>query len=287
MAYRNSYTLDGVALTNLSAGYFLEKSTGLRLIPAKRSPNISYPGVDGDVFIPGAVYQPGGVAVTMYVEGADHQQFMERIEFLNGLFLQRHKLLPLRHDYNVANTVYREAMVKCTSSSQVKMLTPTSGTIDYGLEIPSSFWRAGTESTSASPAVTASTQTYSVVSLNGGNAPVSDARIRVKGAFSTLLIKDVATGSLIQLTGAITSSQYVIITPDEWFAKKVISDTWDRYSAGSTDYSTFVVSNRGQGSQFITEPSIVGGALTYQLELWATGASSSPVVEIRAKKAYL
>jgi hypothetical protein len=211
---------------------------------------------------------------------------MERFEFLNGLFLQRHKLLTLRHDYNTSGTIYREAGVKCVSSTALKMISMKSGTVEYALEIPAAFWRSA-EATSASAAVTTSTQTYTVAALTGGNAPVSDSLIRVKGAFSGMTITDVATGSMLQLIGAVTSTQYIIIDPATWTATKVTSDTWNRFSAGASDYSLNVVSNRGFGSQFIMEPLIVGGALAYQITLSASAPASSPVVEVRAKKAFL
>lgn len=287
MAYRNSYTLDGVALTNVAQGYFPEKSTGIRTVPAKRNTGLSYPGVDGEAFQAGAPYQPGGVTVNMYVEGADHQGFMENLEFLNGLFLQRHKLLPLRHDYTPAGSIYRMADVKCISSTDVRRLSISSGMIEYALEIPGAFWRSGSESTTATPVVTTSTQTYTVASLAGGNAPVSDATIRVKGAFSGILIKDVATGSQLELIGAISASEYVIISPAEWFASKVNTDTWNRFSSGWVNYSNNVVSNRGSGSQFIMEPLITAGALGYQITFSGTTLSSSPVIEVRAKKSFL
>lgn len=285
MAYRNSYTLDGVALTNVSAGYFPEKSTGIRTVPAKRSSSISYPGVDGEAFLTGAPYVPGGVAVTMYVEGTDHQAFMQNFEFLNGLFLQRHKLLTLRHDYDSAGTVYREALVKCVSSTAPKMLDMKSGLIDYALEIPGSFWRAGSDSTSASPVLTTSTQTYTVTALTGGNAPVADSLIRVKGAISGATITDVATGSQITITAPLLSTEYLVIDPANWVARKQSSNTWSL--TGGTDFANNVVSNEGYGSQFVMEPFISGGALVYQVTLISSSPASSPVVEFRAKKAFL
>jgi len=284
MAYRNSYTLDGVALSNVSAGYFPEKSTGIRTVPAKRSAGISYPGVDGEAFLAGAPYGPGGVAVTMYVEGTDHQALMQNYEFLNGLFLQRHKLLKLRHDYDTAGTVYREADVKCTVSTELKLLNMNAGLVDYSLEIPKSFWRSA-EATTTSPVLTTSTQTYTVAALTGGNAPVSDALIRIKGAVSGATITDVATGSSITLTAPLLATEYCVIDPVNWAARKQTTNTWAL--TGGTDYSNNVVSNEGFGSQFVMEPFISGGALVYQVTLTSSSPATSPVVEFRAKKAFL
>jgi hypothetical protein len=284
MAYRNSYTLDGVALTNVSGGYFPERSTGIRTVPAKRSANISYPGVDGEAFLAGAPYGPGGVAVTMYVEGADHQGLMQNYEFLNGLFLQRHKLLKLRHDYDSAGTVYREADVKCVASTQLKLLNMNSGLVDYALEIPKSFWRSA-EVTWATNALGIGPFTYTLSGFTGGNAPITDSLIRIKGAVSGATITDVATGSSITLTAPLLATEYCVIDPVSWTARKQTSNTWAL--TGGTDYSNNVVSNEGFGSQFVTEPLIVGGALVYQATFSTSSPASSPVVEFRAKKAFL
>ena len=285
MAYRNSYTLDGVALTNVAAGYFPEKSTGIRTVPAKRSANISYPGVDGEAFLAGAPYLPGGVAVTMYVEGADHQGLMQNFEFLNGLFLQRHKLLTLRHDYNAAGTVYREAQVKCVSSTDIKLLTMSSGLVEYALEIPKAFWRDGTATTWSTNPLTTGPFTYNISGLYGGNAPVSDSLIRIKGALSGATITDVATGSQLVLTGPLTATEYCVIDPVNWVARKQTTNTWSL--TGGTDYSNNVISNRGFGSQFTMEPLIVAGLLQYQVAFTTSSPASSPVVEFQAKKAFL
>lgn len=284
MAPRNSYTLDGVPLTNLAAGYFLEAKTGLRMIPAKRMANIAFPAVDGESFLPGAPFTAGGVAVTMYVEGTDHQQFMERVEFINGLFLQRHKLLELRHDYNIANTVSRHAFVTCMSSSEINFnFGVKSGTLEYLMTVPGCFWRSATTSDFVSPAVTTVLTARTLTNLTGGNAPVADSLIRVKGAFSTLTLKDAATGSQLTITTPLTATEYIIIDTANWTARKVTTNTW----TGGTVVDSSVTSNRGMGSMFVTEPSIVAGALAYSVSASATNPATSPTFEIRAKKSYL
>lgn len=284
MAPRNSYTLDGVPLTNLAAGYFLEKKTGLRLIPAKRMANISYPAVSGNSFMPGAPFAAGGVAVTMYVEGADHQQFMERVEFLNGLFLQRHKLLELRHDYDAAGTVARIALVTCVSSTDIVYEHGMkSGTISYYLEVPGSFWRSPDTQTYMSAPITANRAVFSITTLNGGNAPVADALIRVKGAFSTFNIRDEVTGSEINITTPLAAGEYIIIDTANWTAHHVLTDTWD----GGTVGDTSVISNRGMGTMLMIEPAINAGQLAYTMSAVATNPASAPTFEIRAKKSHL
>lgn len=280
---RNTYTLDGIPLTDPDGRWFLEKSSGLRTIPAKRMANISYPGVDGDAFIPGATFTPGGVSITMYVEGADHQEFMERVEFLNGLFLQRHKLLELRHDYDVDGLESRHAFVKFSSSGEISFFGQgmKQGTINYMAEIPGVFWRSYMELTQ-SVNVSTTPVTSIITVLAGGNAPVADSLIRVQGGFSKLTLQDETTGSTLTFNSALAANEYIIVDCKNWTARKVTTDTWD----GGVNVDMSVVSNRGYGSMFTMEPSIFGAEMTYRVTAWADNPAS-PRFEIRAKKSYL
>jgi hypothetical protein len=282
---RNSYTLDGIPLTDSAMRWFLESSSGLRLIPAKRSTSLSYPGVDGESFERGAPFLPGGVNITMYVEGVDHADFMKNVEYLNNLFLQRHKLIELRHDYDVAGTISRHAFIKVISSTEIQVLGQgmKQGTIEYAAEIPGSFWRSITETTQSLGAVTATPTTVTVSNLTGGNAPVGDALIRVKGAFTTMTLVDVTTGDQLIINTPLTATEYIIIDPVLWTARKVTTNTW----TGGTNVDWLVVSNKGSGSLFTMEPSLSGTAFLYRITQSAIAPSSSPTVEVRAKKAYL
>ena len=281
---RNTYTLDGIGLTNLEAGWFLEKNTGLRIIPAKRMPNISYPGADGDVFTPGGSFLPGGVRIVMYVEGADHEEFMYRVEYLNALFLQRHKLLELRHDYDVDGYVSRHAFIKVTSATEVQAIGTgmRAGKIEYFAEIPGVFWRSAVETTQLLNVGT-TPSTVLVPSLTEGNAPVADALIRFKGGFSSMVLEDYTTKSKLTVNTALSASEYIIVDTANWTARKVTTNTWE----GGTNVDMSVVSNRGMGSMFVMETSLFGNDFPYRVTHYCTNPSGTPTVEIRAKKSYL
>jgi hypothetical protein len=241
--------------------------------------------VDGESFERGAPFLPGGVNITMYVEGVDHADFMKNVEYLNNLFLQRHKLIELRHDYDVAGTISRHAFIKVISSTEIQVLGQgmKQGTIEYAAEIPGSFWRSITETTQSLGAVTATPTTVTVSNLTGGNAPVGDALIRVKGAFTTMTLVDVTTGDQLIINTPLTATEYIIIDPVLWTARKVTTNTW----TGGTNVDWLVVSNKGSGSMFTMEPSLSGTAFLYRITQSAIAPSSSPTVEVRAKKAYL
>lgn len=282
---RNTYTLDGIPLTDPDGRWFLEKNSGLRLIPAKRMANVSYPGVDGDSFLPGAPFLPGGVRIVMYVEGVDHEAFMTNMEFITALFSQRHKLLELRHDYKEDATVSRHAFVKFNASSDINIIGTgvKTATVEFIAEIPGVFWRSTIETIAPLKTATTTPTTVEVYSLEGGNAPVDDALIRVKGGFGTLTLEDFTTKSKLVVTTALTSTEYIIIDPKNWTARKVTTDTW----VGGTNVDMSVTSNRGYGSQFIMEPSLSGERFVYRLTQSVTNPVGTPNVTIRAKKSYL
>jgi hypothetical protein len=282
---RNTYTLDGIPLTDAAGRWFLERDSGLRLIPAKRSTSLSYPGLDGESFVKGSTFLPGGVRIVMHVEGTDHADFMANVEYINNLFLQRHKLLELRHDYNVSGSISRHAFVKFISNSEIQTYGQgmKAGTIEYIATVPGVFWRSITQTTQALPAVTTTPTTVTVTNLTGGNAPVEDSLIRVKGAFTTLTLVDVTTGDQLLINTPLAATEYIIIDPILWTGRKVTSDTW----SGGTNVDALVISNRGSGSMFSMEPSLSGTSFLYRITQSAIAPASSPVVEIRAKKAYL
>ena len=287
---RNTYTLDGIPLTDPDGRWFLESTSGLRLIPAKRSPNISYPGVDGDAFISGSSFLPGGVVITMYVEGVDHEDFMTNVEYINALFLQRHKLLELRHDYDVDGAVSRHAFVKFNSGSEIKMVGTgvRAGTLNFMAEIPGAFWRSAIATQSGIEAYNTQLAPSIVRSLTGGNAPVDDALIRFKGGFSRIELEDITTGSKLIVNTPLTDREFIVVDTKNWTARKFSSDEtvnipWE----GGTNVDMSVVSNRGYGSMFIMEPSLWGTDFMYRVTGYTSNPVGSPRIDILAKKSYL
>lgn len=280
---RNAYTLDGVPLVHPQLNYFPEKRTGVRVIPAKISPNIAYPSFDGEAFLPEGTFEPGGVAIKMYVKGATHEAFMTNLEFLNGLFLQRHKVLSLRHDYNEAGTNPRFADVTFNAGSEPELLGPNAALVDYVGTIPSVFWRSQNTVDHTTPAVTTTATERELSALSGGNAPIYDSLIRVKGAFSSLTIVESTTNHTLTINTSLAATEYIIIDTANWTARKVTTDTW----TGGTNVDHLVTSSRGQGSMISLEPRISAGALKYFIKVSATGPSGSPVVTVRARKSYL
>lgn len=287
---RNTFTLDGVPLTDPSLRWFVEKGTGFRLIPAKRMANITYPGVDGDTFSPGASYSPGGIVIKMYVEGYDHADFMHNLEFITGLFNQRHKLLELRQDYDVAGTDSRVAEVKFINSASPKMLSTTSCLVEFAAEVPKVFWRSVETITQLIDPVTVNNTPHWMTDFNGGNGPINDAVILIDGGFTNLVIMDYATQNRLNITTDLPSDQFIRIDTKAWTAEKLMGGGW---TGSGVNIEHEVFPSKGYGSMLEFEPVIApilpggGLALTYGVYVYATGITGTPKVQIRARKSFL
>ena len=282
---RNTFTLDGVPLTDSAGRWFPERGTGLRIIPGKRMANISYPGWDGDAFMRGATLTPGGVMVKMYVEGNDHQDFMQNLEFIIGLFMQRHKLLDLVHHYNVAGTANRVAKVKFIAGTAPKMITPTQAIVEFIGEIPDGIWRGDTLITTTVATITNNTVYANVTGFAGSTAPMGDMLIRFEGAFTNVTIGDAGTEDQLFCSVGLTSSEYLLIDTKLWRAEKFSTATW--IMGGGVPVELSITSSRGFGPWFMLHPVMDSGILTYRMRTRSTSPSSSPIVEIRNYKEYL
>lgn len=287
---RNTFTLDGVPLTDPALRWFVEKGTGFRIIPAKRSASISYPGVDGDTFLPGSSYTPGGIAIRMYIEGYDHADFMHNVEFITGLFMQRHKLLELRQDYDEAGLEGRVALVKFTQNAEIEWNDTRSGIIEFRAEVPGVFWRSVEVITQLIEPITVNPVTQWMVDFNGGNAPITDAIILIDGGFTNLLITDYATQNRLNITYDLPSDEFIIIDTKLWRAERLLGGGW--FGSGANIESQ-VFPTKGTGSMIDFEPVIApilpggGMALTYGVTVQAAGITGTPKVQIRAKKTFL
>lgn len=281
---RNAYTLDGVPLVHPQLKYYPVQGTGVRVLPAKSTPNIAYPMFDGESFLPGGSFSPGAVKITMFVKGVDHEELMLNIEFLYGLFMQRHKLLELRHDYRTDGTNSRHAFVQFKTSTEPKLGNRnTQATMEFIGEIPGVFWQSLNSVDVQSPTTTTTATQIELSGLSGGNAPITDALIRMKGGFSSFLVIDGTTRHSIQLNSPISSTEYAIIDTTDWSVRKVTSDTW----TGGTRIDASAVASRGAGPMLTFEPQIAGGALKYYLTHQVTNPVGSPSVIVRARKKFL
>lgn len=284
----NNYTLDGIQLMDPDGRWFYEKTTGIRIIPAKRNTSLSYPGVDGEQFVPGATYSPGGVLISLYIKGTTHNEFMEIYEFWAGVISQRHRTLPLVHHYfgEPDTATDRVANVQITSSVEPRLINnkPLHALLEIPCSIPGVFWRSANEVSSVNYAAPSVQTTHTLSQM--GNAPLVDAKIRIKGGFSQLDMWDPVSGAALSINKAVASDRWVIIDPVQWRASEMTSGTsWDLNSG--TDMSMFVDSNRGRGPMFEIAPDFSQGFSRHRFTVATTNPSGSPTVMIQTKRAYL
>lgn len=278
-----SYTLDGIALDDPSGRFWLDNQTGVRVLPARRSANAVLPGRDGALTALTPTFEPGAVLLSIVVRGATYEAFYKNLEFLYGVLAQRGRLLVLAHDIG---TETRYLDVQIVSSSEPETLNPRAARVRVIASAPTPFWRNGTTVDSSLP-LTASTVTGTLTAHADTTATIPDAQFRIKGAISGATITDPKSGDFITYGAALTATEYVIFDATDWTARKVISNTWNRFSAGSSDVTVNATSSRGSGPMLALNPEFSTGAGRLQLSVVATSPASSPTVEVRAKRSFL
>lgn len=284
----NQYTLDGVPLKDPTLKWHPNRQTGIRIMPARRQAEQRFPHVDGLNFIAGAPYDPGAVSISLVVRGKSYKEFRENVEFINGLFSQRHKLLELREHYDATAANDRVAGVTLASSVEPVMIDRQACTMGAVFSVPGTFWRSAALQTGAVGAITSTATTHTVTPIAGGNAPIDDMLFRIRGgAFGSMTIEDPVTGSRLNINTPLTASQTLLIDPKNWNAIITTStaDTWA--VSGNTNVSGLIVPNTGYGSMFSIEPARVGMAFGYSVKVQGTNVVGTPTLEIRAKKSYL
>lgn len=286
----NQYTLDGVPLKDHELRWFTDRETGIRIVPARRQAEQRYPHVDGISFIPAAPYDPGQVAIQLQVTGKNYLEFRENLEFIVGVMTQRNKLLELRDHYEGDNpSSDRVAMVTLSSSSEPVMIDRQSALVSVLFSVPGTFWRSASEVTGMLPEITAA-GVYESTILTGGNAPIDDFMLRIRGGFSSLYLEDVVTKSRLDIEVGLAKDETMIIDTVNWKAIIVSGTTVDTWTVHQgRDISGYVTPSSGYGSMFRMEPALASGGLTlaYSINAEATNITSPTTVEYRTRRSYL
>jgi hypothetical protein len=275
-----TYTLDGVPLIDASGRFWLDNTTGVRILPARRNAALTLPGRDGVVADLNPTFEPGGVSLSVVVTGATYSLFNANLEFLYGLLGQRGRLLPLMHVLPVGGNRYIDIQV--VSASEPETLGPRTARIKVLATAPDPFWRDSGILDSTLP-LTATATTGILTGHAGATGTIDDALIRVQGGLSAATLTDPVTGDFIKVTAALTATEYIIIDTVNWTAKKVTTDTW----TGGTDVSASVDSSRGYGPMLMLNPDFSTGAGRVRLTVSCTNPVTAPAVIVRAKRSFL
>jgi hypothetical protein len=275
------YTLDGLPLNDPTGRWYLHDTTGLRILPARMASGASIPGMDGVMPSLRSTFEPGALSVVISVRRPTHDQMMGGLELLFGVLGQRHRLLPLRHDYG--NGQIREAMVEVLSDVTPDRLTQELSRLPVMFRVPSAFWR-DTATVDAGAGINLTSATTTLAQLAGSTGPIPDALIQVRGAFTQATLTDPVSGDSITISGGGTGTEYVVIDTANWTARKQTSNTWS--TTGGTNWINNVVSNRGSGPMMSLNPDFSTGAGRVQLTTIGTGTASAQAT-VRAKRSFL
>lgn len=306
----NQYTLDGVPLRDPQARWFTDRSTGVRIIPARRIPSLTYPGVDGNSFIPRSPYDPGSVFISLNVQGNTYLDLRRHMEFITGLFTQRGKLMELHEHYDDDPNNDRIAWVTLASSVEPKMTSRTSAIMSFVLSIPGTFWRSADIVEGWTPPLLRRPDNnlpsgifpFELPTLYGGNAPITDLMLKISGGtFGTAMIKDPASGNQINISEKfLTSDDTILIDTANWNAIRyktsvVGPGNWSMDVKSGVPVNDKVESTRGVGSMFTLEPTLNAEAefFGYRIEGHVHTINESPpttgtaFISYRGRKAYL
>ena len=287
----NQYTLDGVPLRDPQLRWFADRDTGIRIIPARRDNSRSYPLVDGETFQPGAAYDAGSVAISVRVKGKTNVELRKRVEFITGLFSQRHRLLELIEHYGPNAVDRRVAKVSLASSVEPRYIDKQTVIVGAIFKIPGVFWRSVATITDTTPAITNDYAIHELAPLAGGTGPINDFMLRIRGgAFSTAYIQDPNSGIMLNIDTPLLATQTMVIDTVNWKAALHAGTTADTWAVtGGTNISKFVQPNIGYGTQLTLEPSpkLDDFSMAYRMALKGTNVTGAPKVTYRAKISYL
>lgn len=275
------YTLDGLPLNDATNRWYLNDNTSLRIMPGRMASGASIPGMDGVLPSLRSTFDPGAVAISLTVRSASHGVMMAGLELLYGVLGQRHKLMPLVHDYG--NGQVREAMVEVISDISPERLTQELSRLPVVLRVPGAFWR-DQATVDATAALGNSPATGVLTNLAGTTGPITDSLIQIRGAFTSATLTDPVSGDSITIGGGATGTEYVVLDTGNWIARKHTSNSWST-TAGS-NWITNVTSNRGSGPMMSLNPDFSTGAGRVQLTTTGAGTSGA-LVTVRAKRSFL
>lgn len=292
----NQYTIDGVPLLDPERRWFTDTETGVRVVPSRRVPKYTFPGVSGEAQLALAPWSAGSVFISLRIRGKDYAEMRVNYEKIMGVITQSHKLLTLREHMGPEpdDLVDRVALVTLASSAEPVMTSASSCIVQFILSIPGVFWQSVREHTDTS--VTSIPNTggvgaeYTLKGFEGGNAPIHDSLIRIRGGkMDGLYLEDLVSGINVGVTTGMAANETIIIDTANWKAIKTTStaDTWSLNQG--TDISAKINPGHGYGSMFSMYPENDPATLTmrYRVRVKATNTSGKPVIAFKAKKSYL
>lgn len=260
------YSVSGIALDNVGAGWKLMAPTRPLSELVRRAQSLTIPGYDGIVTLPAPLDAPAVLFVVRTPK--------THLQDLYSLFLQPSPMLAL-------TAVPGRSVVFEYLSASIQGVTAADALVDvtFTVRLNGVFWRDTADSTTTALALGAAS--VAAPAFTGLSAPVRDAVIRVLGAVTGLKVAD-ARGSFFSYPVALPTGSYLRFHSDTGRAFVTTTDVW----TGGTEVTGSIVN--GPGPYFLeitptfTDPAVRTGNLTV-----TTDTRTGSTIEVRGKGAYL
>lgn len=286
-------TVDGVRLDTLAFGI----TKILRATASRRSGDQELPGVDGVLPSLNDNLNPVTFGLEMLVRGRDADgavpgvgsltTFRNNLDELLHLFGKRHALLDLTEDVDASGTK-RRAWAKV-----VDVIAPDMGATDdtavftVALQLPYGVWEDPATADWTSGVVTSGVA-QEVTTLQGATERVTDAVVLVQGPVTNPRLTDPATGAYVELTAALSSSQFWRVNVGTWATRYGTGLGLGSADTTGTDGQALTKwgGTRNQAAFLPLTPVRDTGARRVKLALSGTAITSATRVSVRARRKF-
>ena len=283
-------TVDGVRLDTLA--WNITKIS--RAVAARRDRNVELPGRDGVIPSLDDDLEVANLGLDMFVMGTDEDgavpvagrrdTLRANLDELVHLFGKRHSLLDVRE--TVANGQVRRAWAKVQDTITPDIsVTGGSGEFTVSLVLPYGVWEdpATSDWTQAAPVTGAP-----VTTLQGATERIGDAIFLVKGPITNPRITDAATGSWVQLNGALTAAQSWRLNALTWATRTGSVSIGSADTTGTDATAITVTGGPQRGSALVLTPVRDTGARRVGITLSGTAGivNGTTALTVRAARKY-
>lgn len=264
-----------------SLAFNIVAKTGRYAIPAVRGDNIVVPGERGQTFVPNKPVDMGQWTLTMWVLGcmpdgtvpiwAEQRRIFER-NYAQLLQQVTPQAAPVTlHVWQADGSIRTATAVLDGATDPTLMMGGRRAEIALLFDVLPGVWADYLSYTTVGTAGSGwSNQALSLPQLAGGTAPIEDSIITVQGPITNPKITDPVTGTWVQYTGSLISTDTWVVDCGAWTSKK---------NGSSVLTST---SHFGHPRFVVIDPGSIGRVPS--LTLTGTGTNTTTNLTVQAKR---
>lgn len=261
-------TVDGVRLDTLAKN--IETLDGRFIVPGRRTPNVTVPADDGELYVPQKVAETGVIGLSMWIRGCDDDglvpttdasEFFKNLDAMVNLFSRDTGLLTLQQTRPDGSV--REAFAEVVSMFDFSVLGRPGerlGKFAVELRIPAVFWQDGAASVNATAAGAALPQNLILATLAGATAPMKELVLTITGPITNPRVTENATGIWVQYNGVLANGATLVISCADWTATIAGASVLGSITHGG--HNRFLVAFPTVGGPSLTLSGAAGGAAT-------------------------